>query len=250
MNQYTRNLNRIEFVVTNACTGRCKHCSEGDHIDLLGCIDKNLAIRALSDVCEEYKIESVMTFGGEPLLYSDVVLAIQSKAKELGIEHRQLITNGYFSKDKTIITDVVRELKQSGVNDLLLSADSFHQETIPLYIVKFFAEKAVEANLNIRLSPAWLVSREDNNPYNIKTREILSEFSQLNIEVGMGNVIFPSGNAIKYLKEYFDGASDAVNPYEDNPNDIRSIGFMPDGKVLNDNINNKGILDILDNYQP
>ena len=31
MNQYLKNLNKIEFVVTYACTGRCKHCSESDH---------------------------------------------------------------------------------------------------------------------------------------------------------------------------------------------------------------------------
>lgn len=29
MNEYIKNLNRIEFVVTRACTGKCKHCSEG-----------------------------------------------------------------------------------------------------------------------------------------------------------------------------------------------------------------------------
>ena len=31
MNPYLKNLSKIEFVVTYACTGRCKHCSEGDH---------------------------------------------------------------------------------------------------------------------------------------------------------------------------------------------------------------------------
>ena len=31
MNKYLKNLNRIEFVVTMACTGKCKHCSQGEH---------------------------------------------------------------------------------------------------------------------------------------------------------------------------------------------------------------------------
>jgi len=26
-------LNRIEFGVTDACSGRCKHCSKGEHLD-------------------------------------------------------------------------------------------------------------------------------------------------------------------------------------------------------------------------
>lgn len=27
-----KNLNRIEFVITLACTGKCKHCSQGAHM--------------------------------------------------------------------------------------------------------------------------------------------------------------------------------------------------------------------------
>lgn len=34
MNKYLKNLQRIEFVITYACTGRCKHCSEGEHTAL------------------------------------------------------------------------------------------------------------------------------------------------------------------------------------------------------------------------
>ncbi len=32
MNPYFKNISRIEFVVTLACTGRRTHCSEGDHV--------------------------------------------------------------------------------------------------------------------------------------------------------------------------------------------------------------------------
>ena len=31
MNEYLKELKRIEFVVTMGCTGRCRHCSEGSH---------------------------------------------------------------------------------------------------------------------------------------------------------------------------------------------------------------------------
>ncbi len=35
MNPYLKSLNKIEFVVTDVCRGRCKRCSEGEH-DLCG----------------------------------------------------------------------------------------------------------------------------------------------------------------------------------------------------------------------
>ena len=51
---------------------------------------------------------------------------------EGGIPVRQLITNGFFSRDGDRIKEAAGRLAQSGVNNLLLSVDAFHQETIPL----------------------------------------------------------------------------------------------------------------------
>ena len=248
--EYLKNVNRIEFTVTMACTGRCKHCSEGEHVHCSGHIDAPTAVDAIRKICGQFSIESLMTFGGEPLLYPDVVYAIHKTASELGIRKRQLITNGFFSKDPGKIEAVALHLAACGVNDLLLSVDAFHQETIPLEPVKCFAENVVKAGIPVELSPAWLVSREDANPYNEKTREILREFMALGIPVGAGNVIFPSGNALKYLREYFDENVEVFSPYEEDPRDIRSISFSPNGDVLNGNVYETDILEILRNYEP
>ena len=136
------------------------------------------------------------------------------------------------------------------MNDLLLSVDAFHQETIPLEPVRFFAECALESGIPVRLSPAWLVSPEDDNPYNIRTKEIIREFEEFKIPLGSGNVIFPSGNALKYLREYFDEDVVESSPYDDDPRDVRAISFSPNGDVLNGNICQTDILTILENYRP
>ena len=250
MNEYLKNLNRIEFIVTMACTGRCKHCSEGDHVNCAEHIDAEIAVEAVRRICEQYRITSLMTFGGEPLLYPDVVCAIHRAAANAGIDRRQLITNGYFSKKRERIGAVARALADSGINDVLLSVDAFHQETIPLEPVKDFAACAAGAGLPVRLSPAWLVSPEDQNPYNVRTRGILREFEPLRIPVGDGNVIFPSGNALKYLREYFDDDVVESSPYADDPRDIRAISFEPNGDVLNGNVYRTDIVDIMSAYRP
>lgn len=250
MNQYLKNLDRIEFTVTMACTGRCKHCQNGDHVNSAEHIDTGIAIEAIRKICSLYKISSLMTFGGEPLLYPETVSGIHKTAAELGIDKRQVITNGYFSKKRERTEAVVRDLAESGVNDLLLSADAFHQETIPLEPVLFFAECAVRSGIPVRLSPAWLVSREDDNPYNLRTREILSEFEPLGIPVSAGNVIFPSGNALKYLREYFDEDVVESSPYYEDPEDVRSMSFEANGNVLNGNVYQTDILEIMRTYQP
>ena len=249
MNSHLKNLNKIEFVVTYACTGRCKHCSEGDHSSCGERIDPQIAADAVRKITAEYDIKTVMTFGGEPLLYPDAVERIMTAARELNIHKRQVITNGYFSKNGDKIREVVERLAVCGVNDLLLSVDAFHQETIPLCLVKQFASEAKACGIPIRLQPAWLVSATDDNPYNIKTREILDSFSDMDITANEGNIVFPEGNALKYLAEYF---TDELpeNPYVEDPRDVRCVSFSPNGDVLGGNVYERDIMEIIRDYAP
>ena len=101
----------------------------------------------------------------------------------------------------------------------------------------------------IRLQPAWLVSAEHDDPYNRKTREILDSFADMGIAVNEGNIIFPEGNAMKYLAEYF---TDELpeNPYVEEPSDVRCVSFSPNGDVLNGNVYERDILEILRDYAP
>lgn len=249
MNKYLSNLNKIEFVVTYACTGHCKHCSEGDHKTCGERIDPSVAAESVRKIASGYDIKTVMTFGGEPLLYPETVYAVMSAANELNVQTRQVITNGFFSTDVNKIRYVAEKLAEVGVNDLLLSVDAFHQETIPLETVKLFAAEAKKCGIPIRLSPAWLVSKTDENPYNLKTREILDIFKDMGIAEGEGNVIFPEGNALKYLSEYFTGFC-PENPYVEDPRDVRCVSFSPNGDVLGGNVYRKDIMEILENYAP
>ncbi len=246
---YFKNLNKIEFVVTYACTGRCKHCSEGEHTDIGQSIDPEIAVNALKRVASEYDIKTVMAFGGEPLLYPDTTCAIMQAASGMNIPKRQIITNGFFSKDEERIREVVKNLEQSGINNILLSVDAFHQATIPLDIVKSFAREVKKTDICIFLQPAWLKSKTHDNPYNRKTREILDSFKDIGILENDGNVIFPEGNAKKYLAEYFTDDT-PINPYVDDPRDVRCLSFSPDGSVLGENACQKDIMDIIKDYIP
>ena len=250
MNEYLKNLDRIEFVVTMACTGKCIHCSEGDHAGFTEHIDAETAAEAVRKICSRYTIKTLMTFGGEPLLYPDVVCRIHKTGADLKIQKRQVITNGFFSKDHKRIEKVAKDLAESGVNELLLSVDAFHQETIPLEPVQYFAECALKAGIPVKLSPAWLVSPLDDNPYNLRTREIIGKFENLPVRLGSGNVVFPSGNALKYLREYFEEDAVESSPYEEDPKDVRTVSFGADGSVLNGNVYETDILEILRTYRP
>jgi len=220
-------INRVEFVLTRACTGQCKHCSVGERRDKSEHIEYPRLAGMLTRIKEKHPIESVMCFGGEPLLFPEGVCAIFEEAKRAGIPRRQLITNGFFTRDENRITAVADKLGQCAT-EILLSVDAFHQETIPLEPVKAFANRAK----HVRLHPAWLVSREDGNPWNVRTREVLAQFPGL--PVSKGNVVFPRGNALKYLREYFPEDLPRRSPYDQEPGHITCISVSPNGDVEED----------------
>lgn len=260
VNKYLKNLNRLEFVVTHACTGRCIHCSEGGNGG--GGHIPPVAAEIIRTVRNDYDITSVMTFGGEPLLFPATVTAIHGTAAECGVQSRQLITNGFFGAEGDALVKAAEALAKSGVNSLLISADAFHQEFIPLERVYAFAAAAKKAGIEgIRLQPAWLVSRDDDNEYNHRTRECLAALSELELPESQGNVIFPAGNAVKYLSEYFERQPLDMSfrcgsaPYTDSLDDIYSLSINPDGSVTAcsftiGNILREDIRDILERYDP
>ena len=93
------------------------------------------------------------------------------------------------------------------------------------------------------------MSATDDNPYNRKTREILDSFADMEVSVNEGNVIFPEGNALKYLAEYF---TDTLpeNPYVEDPRDVRCVSFEPNGNVLGGNVYERDIMEIIRDYLP
>ena len=175
------------------------------------------------------------------MLCREAVYNIHAAAREMRIPKRQPITNGFFSRDEEEIRRTALRLARSGVNEILLSVDAFHQETIPPEPVKLFAQAVKDAGVPIRTHPAWLVSPEDKNPYNERTIEILEEFLRMGIAASEGNTIFPGGNALKYLKEYFEPGEKPVSPYQEKTDDIHAICIAPDGDVLGGNIYRQGI---------
>jgi len=200
------NVNRIEFLVTLLCSGRCKHCSVVSKTNKKDCrfvdpVRASETIRSLTDI---FDISSLMTFGGESLIYPDITCQIHKIASQCGIAERQLITNGYFSKDPDVIRKASFSIHNSGINDVLISVDAFHQETIPLKYVRLFAEALLQQNIQcVQFHPAWVINSSHQNKYNKLTQKILDSLFDLGIRVSSGNNIFPTGNAEKYLKEFY-----------------------------------------------
>ena len=111
MNPYLH-INRLEFILTDYCTGRCKHCSAAEmvnHPRTERHVPVAESVRAIRDLAEMFDMQSVMTFGGEPLLYPEVTCAIHRAAMEAGIPKHSFYYMGYQTLDD-VYNSVVRPL--------------------------------------------------------------------------------------------------------------------------------------------
>ena len=204
MNKHV-NLQRLEFIVTFRCASRCEHCSVcTDTADTtIRHMDLTLAKKAITDAQNLYGIKSLMTFGGEPLLFADFTAALHRHAAELGVMKRQLITSGYFSPDPEKIKKVVRQIKDCGVNSVLVSVDCFHEKHLDYETVERFLQELKNVGVqNVKLCPAWVVNKQHDNPYNARTKELLAGFEYLGFPEDVGNDIAHGGRATENLKEY------------------------------------------------
>ena len=266
MNRYLT-VRRIEFVITYLCNSKCRHCQLGEEKErrrFSSHIDKDTAVEIVRKVGRKYKPESVMTFGGEPLLYPEIVYAIHNEAKRMRIPVRDVITNGFWSRKSGETEEIADNLAKSGVTEVSVSVDAFHQEFVPLKFVKKAAESLLKAGIpRVSWNPCWVISKDHNNSYNRKTRAILKELERdLPIAESSGNIAQPEGRALSWLKDFLpqklrmpkEKCGDM--PYTERLNCVKSISVEPDGRVAVckdlhiGSAYERDIIDIIENYDP
>jgi MoaA/NifB/PqqE/SkfB family radical SAM enzyme len=204
-----------------------------------------------------------MAFGGEPLLYPEIVCAIHKEAMNVGIPVRDVITNGFWSTKTDQIQEIAKRLAESGVNEATISVDCFHQEFIPLEIVKKAAESLVKAGtVHVSWDPCWVISKDHDNSYNRETKTILEQLRDLPVEEDEGNNVQPEGRAILWLKDYLPSKTMTPKgkcgdlPYTEKLDSVKTICVEPDGRiaVCNEfyigNASKTDIIDIVENYDP
>ena len=259
-------VDRIEFIVTYLCNSRCTHCQiteEEKGKTQPSHIDKDKSVEIVRKVSQTRVPKSIMTFGGEPLLYPEIVCAIHEQAKKEGIPIRDVITNGFWSTRQEKIEEIAQNLAKSWVNEVSISVDCFHQEFVPLKIVKKAATSAVEAGIDrVCWNPCWVVSKNHDNEYNRRTKAILQKLRNQKVEESEGNNVQPKGRARSSLAGFLPPRTPVPKgkcgemPYTEVLDSVKTISIEPDGRVAvceNFYIGNaftSNIVDLLEDYDP
>ena len=132
--------------MTDRCPIKCRFCGaecSPENKEQLTFDD----IRKTVDSLMEYKKLKLVVFtGGEPLLLKDTLLRSIGYCSDLGI-HTRVVTNAFWAIDfESAIKNIVL-LKKSGLKEINISCDDYHQEFIPLDNIKYANQAAIEENI-------------------------------------------------------------------------------------------------------
>lgn len=258
-------LHRLEFNITYRCNAHCIHCEVEDNQrrSMPVAVDPTLGAQIVHRMARAYPLRSLMTFGGEPLLYPEAVCAIHQAAYEEGIAGRSIITNAGVPRSEAGFRVLARRLADSGVNAILISVDAFHQASIPLEVVERNARALADVGIEeLAWNPCWVVSRSHDNTWNRRTREILTALAHLPLEEGEGNILQPYGHARDTLAGFLPPrvplptGSCGDMPYTAPLDQVETIGIEPDGAVtvcqelVIGNASHEDVLAILQRYDP
>ena len=124
------NVKALTLFYTHKCNVTCEHCCFACGPEKEGCLGLDDARRCISGAAEA-GLEAVRFSGGECLLFHDDVCQLMKNANQHGLE-TLLATNCFWAGTDETTKRTLEDLTHSGLDALMVSADSFHQQSIPI----------------------------------------------------------------------------------------------------------------------
>jgi len=139
----------VAIVYTYKCTAKCSHCCLecGPMQDAVVAFE--LAERCIVNMAEK-GCEQVNFTGGECLLFAEDILRLARNARALGLR-TGIATNAFWASSANSTANLLSSLSEAGVQDLVVSSDSFHQEYIPLENVLRIVDEAGEYGITVQV---------------------------------------------------------------------------------------------------
>lgn len=249
----------LTFLVSYKCTNECKHCA------VLGSPNQDDTVikledvrRYLEDITSNYIVNEVAFFGGEPLLHLNLLVSLIEEVKRFDISKIGFPTNGFWGKSETIAKEYALKLKEAGLKSIGFSVDAFHQDFIPLDVVK----RAIRAVHEVGIETIYLISQflgsegEKNQFFGI-TKEITNNLSkEFEYCQFLNSPLQMKGRAVRNLPDHCSMATIPSDKCLNLKSPIFSID--PNGWVFHQlchgislgNAKQKSLSEIIDEYKP
>jgi|LSQX01.2.fsa_nt_gb uncharacterized Fe-S cluster-containing radical SAM superfamily protein len=120
-------------IITNyVCTAACRHCMFGSSPSCPKDFITADESERTAALLREAGTTSVHIGGGEPFMNFTALLTLIESLNRHNIAIDYIETNAFWAKDDSIVKKRLNELSKRGVKSVMISADPFHIEYVPL----------------------------------------------------------------------------------------------------------------------
>jgi hypothetical protein len=141
----------LALFTTRRCTAACDNCCVGSSPRATG----GIPIPRMHALIDEAKripsIERIVFTGGECFLLGKELDALIAHAHELEFRTR-VVSNGYWAVNERGARERVRTLRGAGLDEMMLSTGTFHQEFVPVGRIVHAARAAAAAGIGTHVS--------------------------------------------------------------------------------------------------
>jgi hypothetical protein len=169
----------LNLLLTYKCPSRCRHCAYFSGLEGTGLMSTQEVKTYLNQLSDQ-PLESLWIYGGEPFLYIGVLTEVVKIARRRHLRTIGVLTNGYWATKPATGLKKLLQLRQAGLNAIVISTDGFHCEAIPAQLAMDAARAALAAGFKkVTASVSFIPPRKASNPFNDRSAEIWDQFSQI-----------------------------------------------------------------------
>ncbi len=122
----------IVIMTTDRCNAACTHCSTscGPQRDVH--LPRETIMRTMAEAADQVAADETLDFcfsGGEPFLDFELLHELVAYGHQLGASIT-CVSNAYWASSQPKATDLLKRLKNAGLNALAVSSSSFHEQFI------------------------------------------------------------------------------------------------------------------------
>lgn len=137
-------------IMTNYnCSVKCAHCRHNASPQRDQAFISEAMLAKTLNKLEELGCHSVHLEGGEPFLHPEALLNAVKQINQSNIQLEHIVTNCSWYKNKKDATILLKNMKQNGLQRLLLKVGPFQNESIPLKKVQNVVGVAEQLGINI-----------------------------------------------------------------------------------------------------
>jgi hypothetical protein len=175
-------------VMTEQCPVGCRHCLASCTMQVSDLPPLETHLAWIAKVSRVDRCQSICITGGEPFVAFQRLLKVVDGCRNHGLR-ATVFTSAYWATSADIAADKLKQLAHAGLTGIAVSADEYHQESIPLANVARVLSASKERGIAPRVSLTYLQRGRSATQVKRDLRRELGQRTLDGVQIEAGGII-------------------------------------------------------------